>query len=154
MPLGGQAEIDGEPPPRVVENHLIGGRRVTITWLDPPFRPEPPNANQAYGLCFAPDGRILIVGTENDGVPYWNLPGGGVLKGESLEECLRREVLEEGCASVHTSRYIGCQRVDEPDHPAGPLRYYQAGSGPRWTFCPGDRDTRRSSVFSSSRPTS
>jgi len=27
---------------------------------------------------------------------------------------------------LSTSRYIGCQRVDDPDHPAGPWRYYQA----------------------------
>lgn len=126
MPPGGQADVGEEPPPRVVENHLIDGRSVTVTWFDPPFRPEPPNTNQAYGLCFALDGRIVIVGTHNQGVPYWNLPGGGVLEGESLEECLRREVLEEVCAQVLDSQYIGCQRVDEPDHPDGPLRYYQA----------------------------
>ncbi|MGH7765467.1 MAG: NUDIX domain-containing protein [Candidatus Dormibacteraceae bacterium] len=46
-------------------------------------------------------------------------------KGRILEECLRREVLEEVCAVVRASRFIGCQRVDHPDHPAGPSRYYQ-----------------------------
>jgi hypothetical protein len=35
-------------------------------------------------------------------------------------------VREEGCARVADSRYIGCQRVDDPGHPAGPWRYYQA----------------------------
>jgi len=52
--------------------------------------------------------------------------GGGVEPGETLEDCLVREVMEEGCARVVQSRYIGCQRVDDPDHPTGPWRYYQA----------------------------
>jgi hypothetical protein len=33
--------------------------------------------------------------------------------------------LEEGCARVVESRYIGCQRVDDLDNPTGPQRYYQ-----------------------------
>ena len=33
--------------------------------------------------------------------------------------------MEEGCARVIESRYIGCQRVDDPEHPAKPWRYYQ-----------------------------
>jgi hypothetical protein len=33
--------------------------------------------------------------------------------------------MEEGCARVVESRYIGCQRVDDPDHPTGPWRFYQ-----------------------------
>jgi alkylation response protein AidB-like acyl-CoA dehydrogenase len=33
--------------------------------------------------------------------------------------------MEEGCARVAESRYIGCQRMDDPDHPTGPWRYYQ-----------------------------
>jgi len=39
--------------------------------------------------------------------------------------------MEEGWARVVQSRYIGCQRVDDPEHPAGPWRYYQTllGSG-------------------------
>ena len=96
-----------------------------ISWFDPPFRPEPPNANQAYGICFVPDGQIALVGTHEAGAPYWNLPGGGVRDGETLEECLLREVKEEVCAELVASEYIGCQRVDEPDDPIGPRRYYQ-----------------------------
>ena len=34
--------------------------------------------------------------------------------------------MEEGCARVVESRYVGCQRVDDPDHPTGPRRYYQS----------------------------
>jgi 8-oxo-dGTP diphosphatase len=101
------------------------GRRVTLTWFDPPFRPEPPHSNQAYGICFTGDGLIVLGACDSHDGRYWNLLGGGVEQGETLEDCLVREVMEEGCARVVESRYIGCQRVDDPDHPAGPRRYYQ-----------------------------
>jgi 8-oxo-dGTP pyrophosphatase MutT (NUDIX family) len=68
---------------------------------------------------------IVLGGYGGGGQRQWNLLGGGVEPGETLEDCLVREVMEEGCARVVQSRYIGCQRVDDPEHPAGPRRYYQ-----------------------------
>jgi nucleoside triphosphatase len=41
-----------------------------------------------YLLCKMPDGRGVFPGE-------WGLPGGGVEPGESLEEALRREIMEE-----------------------------------------------------------
>jgi 8-oxo-dGTP pyrophosphatase MutT (NUDIX family) len=75
---------------------------------------------------------------DDGGTPYWNLLGGGVEPGETLEGCLVREVMEEGCARVVESRYIGCQRVDEPEHPAGPRRYYQSRFWARVELLPWD----------------
>jgi len=123
MPPGGWARDHAEPPARTVETYFDQGRSWTATWFDPPFRPEPPDCNQAYGICFVATGEILLVRLEGD---YWNLPGGGVEPGESLEEALRREVDEEACARVTDCSYIGCQRVDDPQHPQGPQRYYQS----------------------------
>lgn len=123
MPPGGISSGLVEPAPRSVE----GGRRLTFTWFDPPFRPDPPHCNQAYGICFTGDGMIVLAGSEYPpGHRYWNLLGGGVEEGETLEDCLVREVMEEGCARLVECRYIGCQRVDDPEHPAGPARYYQS----------------------------
>src|SRR5215510_5448067 len=46
--------------------------------------------------------------------------------------------MEEGCARVIESRYIRCQRVDDPEHPAGPWRYYQTRSWARVELLPWD----------------
>jgi hypothetical protein len=51
---------------------------VTFTWFDPPFRPEPPHSNQAYGICFTEAGMIVLGAHDGDGERYWNLLGGGV----------------------------------------------------------------------------
>jgi NADH pyrophosphatase NudC (nudix superfamily) len=125
MPPGGYSTGLAEPEARSVQESCEQGRRVTFTWFDPPFRPEPPHSNQAYGICFTGAGLIVLGACEADGEQYWNLLGGGVEPGETLEDCLVREVREEGCARVVDSRYIGCQRVDDPGHAAGPWRYYQ-----------------------------
>lgn len=126
MPPGGYSTGLAEPGARSVQETREQGRPVTFTWFDPPFRPEPPHCNQAYGICFTPAGLIVLGGCDDGRERYWNLLGGGVEPGETLEDCLVREVMEEGCARVVESRYIGCQRVDDPQHPAGPLRYYQS----------------------------
>ncbi len=116
-----------EPAPRLVENH-DAPRPWTATWLDPPFQPDIDYVDQAYGVCFTEAGQILLICSHDvDGVtPYWNLPGGGLDPGETLEQCLAREVAEEACARVTDCRYIGCQRVDDLQHPDGPQSYYQA----------------------------
>jgi NADH pyrophosphatase NudC (nudix superfamily) len=124
-PPGGYSRGLAEPEARSVQEISDQGRRVTYTWFDPPFRPEPPHSTQAYGICFTEAGMIVLGAGEFEGRRYVNLLGGGVEPGETLEDCLVREVMEEGCARVVESRYIGCQRVDDPDHPTGPWRYYQ-----------------------------
>jgi NUDIX domain len=121
MPPGGYSTGLAEPGARSVQEVWDRGRRVTFTWFDPPFRPEPPHSNQAYGICFTGTGMIVLGACDADGERDRNLLGGGVEPGETLEDCLAREVMEEGCARVVQSRYIGCQRVDDPEHPAGPL---------------------------------
>ena len=123
QPPGGWAADRPEPPARSVETFSDAGRPWTATWLDPPFRPDPPDCNQAYGVCFDLTGKIVLVRTEVD---HWNLPGGGVELGETLEETLVREVAEEACGRVLAQTYIGCQRIDDPENPLGRQRYYQS----------------------------
>ena len=42
-----------------------------------------------------------------------------------MAETLAREVCEEACAQVDACQYIGCQRIEDLSHPAGPQVYYQ-----------------------------
>lgn len=95
---------------------------LTVTWLAPPFRPEPQLTTQVLGLCFAPDGQILLVTGDNEN---WTLPGGHPEPGETLAAALERELREEGCARLVSCEYLGCQRVEDPERPEGPALYYQ-----------------------------
>jgi len=78
MPPGGRSRGLAEPEARSVQEISDHGRRVTYTWFDPPFRPEPPHSTQAYGICFTGDGMIVLGGGDFDGQRYLNLLGGGV----------------------------------------------------------------------------
>lgn len=45
---------------------------------------------------FSSDGEMLLIKEgRDDGSSFWTLPGGGVSPGESLEESLHREIMEE-----------------------------------------------------------
>ncbi len=96
---------------------------MTASWLPASFVPPRDLTTQASGICFTEHRKIVLV--TGDG-QRWDLPGGQPEQGESLEDALAREVWEQARARVVRSRYIGCQRIDDPGHPDGPRTYYQA----------------------------
>src|SRR5258705_13486894 len=76
---------------------LLGGRRLT-----------------AIVACSDDAGRVLLV--KQVGGPYagaWLLPGGGVDEGESIDDGLRREMLEETGCDLEDIRRVATYEVDE-----------------------------------------
>jgi 8-oxo-dGTP pyrophosphatase MutT (NUDIX family) len=57
------------------------------------------------GVAAVNGGRILLVKRTDDGT--WCLPGGRVEFGESIDECARREFIEETGCSVELTRLLG-----------------------------------------------
>jgi ADP-ribose pyrophosphatase YjhB (NUDIX family) len=76
-------------------------------------------------------GRLLLV--RHSYLPGWHFPGGGVDRGETAAEAVRRELAEEGgVALAGAPRLLGLYR--NPAWSAGDhVAFFDAG---RWTPCP------------------
>lgn len=75
---------------------------------------------QAYAVCFF-NGKMVIVfhGKRKD----WTLVGGSIEPGESLEDCLKREIQEESNMKVIDFKPIGYQMIKTGDNVIYQLRY-------------------------------
>lgn len=83
------------------------GAVITFSWLgDADIRPD-----RAYAFAFTSDHKMLLV-TD----PHWSpacwLPGGGIEEGETPEQALARELIEEANAALHQLTKIGSQSAD------------------------------------------
>lgn len=107
----------------IVETSTCEGRVLSVAWQDSSFCPPRELTTQASGLCFTPDGRIVVVSLDGEN---WQLPGGHPEPGESIEAAFVREVAEEACATVLHLSYLGVQEVHDPQPFDGLPVYYQA----------------------------
>jgi ADP-ribose pyrophosphatase YjhB (NUDIX family) len=83
--------------------HDHAGQAWTATWHRPPDAPDGA-PHGAAGICVIPGGDIVLIGC--DGV-HWDLPAGRPEADETWEQTLRREMLEEACATVTEARLLG-----------------------------------------------
>jgi ADP-ribose pyrophosphatase YjhB (NUDIX family) len=92
---------DGEPV-RIRSN----GQDWLVSWHPPPDAPDG-IPHGAEGVCVTPEGNVVLVGHDGE---TWDLPAGRPEPGEAWADTLRREMLEEACATVVTARLLGFVR--------------------------------------------
>lgn len=74
--------------------------------------------NQCQAVPFVDESNIVLF-KHIDG--YYSLPGGTVEEGESFEETLKREVMEESACEILESQLIGY--VKDTELPSGKIKY-------------------------------
>src|SRR5262245_43415354 len=78
----------------------------TMAW-HPPGDAPPGRPHGASAFCVTADDEVVLISTDGS---RWGWPGGRPEPGESWEDTLRREMLEEACAAVTDARLLGFVR--------------------------------------------
>jgi ADP-ribose pyrophosphatase YjhB (NUDIX family) len=83
-----------------------GGDEWRMAW-HPPDAVPPGTPHGANAFCVTADGDVVLISSDGS---RWGWPGGRPERGESWEDTLRREMLEEACAEVTSARLLGFVR--------------------------------------------
>ena len=69
------------------------------------------------GLCWRDNSLLLVNHTGITDSDFWAPPGGGLEFGESFEDCLKKEFLEETGLKVEVGNFrFGCEFIQRPLH--------------------------------------
>jgi len=111
-------------PQTILETDL---GQIVITWIDCHDREEMDEyqpCTQVYGICFDDKGDILVIDEKGDGA--WKIVGGKPQAGETPEQALARELMEEANVELQQMLPVGVQKVEEFFPDKGQLKvYYQ-----------------------------
>jgi 8-oxo-dGTP pyrophosphatase MutT (NUDIX family) len=94
--LSGQAEID------IVSR----GQRWRQSWHPPGVAPDGKRHGSA-GICVTDSGDVVVISSDEI---LWDFPAGRPEGDEDWEQTLRREMLEEACATVTEAHLLGFSR--------------------------------------------
>ncbi len=94
--------------------YLYKGTKVTNTWIKTDDIKNYSPITQVYGIVFNDNGEILVCRESKEG--SWIIPGGHPEEGESIEDTLKRELLEEVDVEVEGIKPLGVQKVIFPDN--------------------------------------
>lgn len=89
-----------------------GDAEVKLTWQANKWLPSDKLVTSAHGFCFYKE-KMLLVDLKHRG---WDFPGGHIEVGETPEESIHREALEEGYVSGNC-QLVGYIMVDHSDNP-------------------------------------
>jgi 8-oxo-dGTP diphosphatase len=67
------------------------------------------------GICVE-DGKVLLINHSgmNESGEFWSPPGGGLQFGETIEDCLKREFLEETNAIISVGKFLKINEFIKP----------------------------------------
>jgi len=82
------------------------GQVWAVSWHPPPAPPAGTPHGSA-GVCVTADGQVVVISGDGE---RWDLPAGRPETGETWEQTLRREMLEETCGVVRHARLLGFSR--------------------------------------------
>ena len=107
------------------EVRTFGERRFRLTLVATSEMPPGENISAAHCLGFDHHGRVLLARhVERD----WTIPGGHVEPGESPEEAVHRETIEEAAAVIRQPELVAVERIElldgDPD-PRYPVPAFQ-----------------------------
>ena len=88
------------------------GQEITYTWLPTSDVKNYIPVTQVYGVCINDEGKILVIKDKR-----WQIPGGTPEQGETAEEALQRELVEEAQVEVDKLVPLGVQEVKYPNNP-------------------------------------
>lgn len=91
------------------DTYIYKDTEVTNTWIRTSEIEKYSPITQVCGVIFDGDGNILISIESRDG--SWIIPGGHPEKRESIEETLKRELLEEVDVEIEDIKPLGVQKV-------------------------------------------
>ena len=94
-----------------LKSRLSGIVSVAYRDIDSFSELEGRTVHGVHAFCFMGENLVIVY---SDKKGNWTPPGGGVELGESVEEAVVREILEETNMRVLKQRVIGFQEVSEP----------------------------------------
>lgn len=88
-----------------------GEATVKLTWKKD-FNPPIELVTSIHGFCFK-DEKVMLVDLNHRG---WDIPGGHLEQGETLAQCFKREVMEEGYVEGDIL-LLGAVEIDHQENP-------------------------------------
>lgn len=100
--------------------------RVAFSFIDTSSRATFQKITQSYCLCFNDEGKILVGKRDHHTFRNYGLPGGTIEEGETPEDALHRELMEEVNVVLGDFKLLGaqhCEFLDTDKEPIIQLRY-------------------------------